>query len=270
MSMHVWVVVGDLQNPVFLGHMCPMPKKPKSKSPLQIVREGAGCSQPEFARRLGVTASHIKKLESRKRFLTQEVASRIFVETGVMFVLSDRDDPIGYTGADHIKWKEATTVCSRGAKIAAKKVSNLVELMFAAAARPGANATFQIFNALNQAIENIKDEFELDKHIDAELRDRYSTETKLYTVRELRDNNLLAGMVGFEDKPEYKDDDKIPLTKPIKWFPSKEIFNVMWQHRNFTAQLRQTPEVSWTPEDRAKLEHINQQMEAAISQNVPL
>src|SRR5208337_1585909 len=78
-------------------------------------------------------------------------------------------------------------------------------------------------NAMIQALEPVKNEFHLEKHVDAELRDRHSTETKLYTVRELRNNDLLAKMVNFKDNPNLKDDEKLPLTKTTGWLPVKEI-----------------------------------------------
>ncbi len=162
-----------------------MPKKPQKKSNLTIVREGLGVSQAEFARRLGVSASMIKKVELGKRPMTQDLSSRIFAESGVMFVDQAPYEPIIYTKETHSAWVEEVQFNQKSAAVATRVVLKLVELMLSAASRPGVQKSYQVFNALIQSVEKVKNDFRMEKHIDAELRDRQSTETNRYIVREL-------------------------------------------------------------------------------------
>jgi len=216
-----------------------MPKKLKQKSDLTIVREGLGLSQAEFARRLGVSASIIKKVEEGKRTMSQDLTARIFAETGVLFVIDKKlmPEPITYSKEQHAAWVNETQFNQKSAAVAARVVLKLVELMLIAAARPGVQKSYQVFNALVQSLEKVKTEFHLDKHIEAELHDRNATETRRYTVRELRSNDLLAKMVEFKDDPKLKDDDTLPLTKTTGWLPAKEVFNIWWQHREFLKEI---------------------------------
>lgn len=239
-----------------------VPKKPKKNSPLTVVREGMGLSQPEFARRLGISASMVKKLEEGKRPISQDLVARIFAETGVFFSNAELPDgDFSYTKEDHANWTKETQFNDRAAVVASRLVLKLVELMLIAAARPGARKSYQVWNAIIQSLEGLKREFKLEKHIEAELRERNSTETKLYTVRELRDNDLLASMVNFKDSPDFKDDDKLPLSKTTGWFPVKEAFNIAWCHRQLLKEFLQTPETELTEEAKAKFEAAAAQIE---------
>lgn len=152
-----------------------MPKKPKQKSQLTIVRDGLDLSQAEFARRLGVSASIIKKIEEGKRTISQDLSTRIFAETGVMFVNAEQamDEPFSYTKDDQAEWLKETQFNPKAASVASEIVHKLIDLMLFSAARPGVHKSYQVFNALVQAVERIKDEFHLEKHIEAELRDTY-------------------------------------------------------------------------------------------------
>lgn len=246
-----------------------MPKKPQKKSNLTIVRNGLALSQADFARRLGVSASIIKKVEEGRRTMSQELASRIFAETGVLF--SNRqipDERFSYTKADHAKWLEETQFDQRGAKAATGVVLKLVELMLVSAARPGVQKSSQVFHALIQAVERVKDELRLEKHIDAELRDRHSTETKHYTVRELRDNDLLAKSVSFKDDPKLKAGDILTLTKATGWLPTKELFNVWWQHRELVGEILKVDGDKLSDETRAKLEQLGETLEKTMDKEI--
>jgi DNA-binding XRE family transcriptional regulator len=246
-----------------------MPKKSKRESDLTIVRKGLDLSQAEFARRLGVSASIIKKLEEGKRTISQDLTSRIFAETGVLFVNAHLpDEPFSYTKEDHAQWLKDTQLDQKGAKVATGVVMKLVELMLVAAARPGVQKSSQVFHAIIQAIEKVKTELHLEKHIDAELRDRHSTETKQYSVRELRDNDLLAKSVGFKDDPKLKDDEILTLTKATGWLPAKEFFNVWWQHRELVGEILKSDGDELPDETRAKLEQLGETLEKAMDKEV--
>ena len=83
-----------------------MPKKRNTKNNLTRIREGLGLSQPDFAKRFGVSASIIKKLEAGKRTLSQDLSARIFAETGVMLFPAPEEEPLEYTKEDHAAWKK--------------------------------------------------------------------------------------------------------------------------------------------------------------------
>jgi len=254
-------VADGLAQTRFFGTHVSVPKKPPKESNLAIVRKGLGLSQSDFARRLGVSASMIKKLEEGKRTMSQDLQGRIYAETGVLFVHDHNpDEPFTYTKEAHAEWSREIQFNEQSAVTAARVLSKLVELMLVAGARRGVQKSYQVFNAILQCLDRTKNEFQLEKHIEAELRDRHSTETKYYTVRELRDNDLLATMAGFKDDPNLKDDDTQLLTKTTGWLPSKELFNIWWQHRIFLREVLETQGSALNDEARAKLESMVEQM----------
>jgi transcriptional regulator with XRE-family HTH domain len=241
-----------------------MPKKRKTKSNLQIVREGIGDSQSEFARRLGVSASIIKKVEAGKRDMSDDLISRVFAETGVMFVREPLPAPISYSKEDFHEWKKELPFTAKVAGPATAQIAKWVEIMLSAAGRPGIHKGYPVFNSLVLALHRIADEFRLQKHIDAELRDRSSAETRLYTVRELRDNDLLANQLGFKDAPKLKDDDTVPLKRSFGWLPGREVFNVMWQHRELFDNLPDDLKTELSEEQQARVEEVRRKLDAEI------
>lgn len=247
-----------------------MPKKPRKEGALTIIRKGLGLSQSEFGRQLGVSASMIKKLEEGKRALSQDVQARVYAETGVMLVNGGvLDETFTYSKKEHTEWLAETQLNQQTAQYMTRMLARLIELMLTSASRPGVQKSFQVFNALLQALENTKNEFHLEKNIEAELRERQATETKRYKVRDLRGNDLLAKMVGFKDDPKLKDDDTLPLEKTVGWFPAKELFNVVWQHREFLKELLATSEETLTDETKSqlgsRLEAIENQVDSEMS-----
>jgi transcriptional regulator with XRE-family HTH domain len=246
-----------------------MPKKPKKKSDLTIVREGLDLSQSEFARRLGVSASIIKKVEEGKRAMSQDLITRVFAETGVLFANTTTPaPPITYTQEDQNAWVKETQFNQKSAAAAARVILKLIDLMLISAARPGVQKSYQVFNALIQSVEQVKREFHLEKHIEAELRERHSTETKVYKVAELRANDLLAKMVEFKDDPNLKDDETVTMTKSTGWLPAKEMFNIWWQHRELLTEILKTQEGELTAEATAKLEDAAAKIESALEREL--
>ena len=82
---------------VFGAHVSHAEEKPKFKNNLTRVREGLGLSQPDFARKLGVSASIIKKVEAGKRTLSQDLSAAIFAETGRLLISAPEETPLEYT-----------------------------------------------------------------------------------------------------------------------------------------------------------------------------
>ena len=83
-----------------------MPKKPEKKRHLTQLREALDLNQAEFARRLGVSASMIKKVEEGTRPGSEDLKARIYAETGLMFFNRDEvanlpDKPFAYSKAQH-------------------------------------------------------------------------------------------------------------------------------------------------------------------------
>jgi transcriptional regulator with XRE-family HTH domain len=247
-----------------------MPKRPNFKNNLTRLREGMDLSQPEFARLVGVSASIIKKLERGTRTLTPDLSARIFAETGIMLIPAPEETPIEYSKEQHEDWKKDVEFDAKSVEAAARVVMKLVRLMLAASIRPGVKKSYVVFNALIQAIEVVKKDFKMEKHIDAELRDRQSTQTKLYSVRELRQNDLLAKQVEFKDDPSLKDDQEIPLSKPVGWLPTKDFFNIGWEHQEFLNELASLKEdEELTEAQKAKLEQIKKQGDAEVDRFLP-
>ncbi|HEY3862503.1 MAG TPA: helix-turn-helix transcriptional regulator [Verrucomicrobiae bacterium] len=246
-----------------------MPKKRDFKNNVTRVREGLGLSQPEFARRLGVSASIIKKVEAGKRTISHDLSALIFAETGVMLISAPSEEPLQYTAEDHTAWKKEVLFDPKSIKAGERIIMKLVELMLAASARPGVEKSYVVFHALIQAIERVKNDFRMEKHIEAELRDRQSTETKYYAVRDLRQNPFLAKQVGFKDDPKLKDDEQLLLTKTVGWLRVNEIFSIAHQHQILMNELFGLTSDEPTEMQQARLAEWEKQKDKAIDAFLP-
>ena len=119
-------------------------------------------------------------------------------------------------------------------------------------------------------MEKIKDEYRLEKNIDALLRERLTaTQRKYYTVKELRGNDLLAKQVGFKDDPKLKDKEQILGEKTVGWLPAKDCFNVAWQNRGLFDQLVASEDDEMTAEQKARLETMKAAMDSEIDAFMP-
>ena len=245
-------------------------KERKIESNLSRLIKGMGLSLGEFAREIGVSASAIKKAAEGKRDMSQELRVKIFAETGVLFDKNAPNEILVYSKEDHRMHKEETTFNEKGAAIASGLVAKQIELLMLAASRPTVRKTLPIFTALNIALAKIKNEYHLEKHIDALLRERNATQTQLYTVKELRDNDVLSKQVGFKDDPKLKDEDKIPLAKTIGWLPAKDCFNIVWQNREFMKALLNSDSESLTDEQKNQLAAMEAQMDKEIDAFLPV
>lgn len=258
----------DLRNRQSFGHLCPMPKKRTGlPHPLEVIRKGIGISQADFARKIGLSASMIKKIEGGIRNLPQDVMCRIYFETGVWIVPGIENEPCTYTREVYEAWKKTLPYNEQIARALAHQIGKWVEMMMIAAARPGIDKGFQLYHAVMQDIFKISREFQMEKHIEASLRDRNATETKTYTVRELRANSLLAQMVEFKDDPKYNDDEVLALTKSVGWMPVKEVFNIAWNHHVTLQELLNSPSASLTLEQEAAIKEMDNQFGAEIKRS---
>jgi transcriptional regulator with XRE-family HTH domain len=253
---------------VFWTHVS-MPKKRSFKNNLTRLREGTGLSVADFARRIGVSASIIKKVEAGTRDMSQDLSSRIFAETGVMLISTAEEKPLEYSKAQHDEWKKEIQFDRKSVPAATRVIMKLVEVMLAASVRPGVQKSYPVFNALIQVIENVKNEFRMEQHIEAELRDRLSTEQHFYKVRELRENDLLAKQVGFTDDPKLDDNQEIRLSKPSGWLPAKDFFNIQWKHREFLQELENVSDENLTEAQKAKIGEIEKERDVVIDRFLP-
>ena len=145
------------------------------KNNLTRVREGIGLSQLEFARRLGVSVSIIKKVEAGERPTNSDLVTRVFAETGVLLASSSEEAPIEYTKAKHAAWKRQVRLDQQSVREAGRVIMRHVKLVMAASARPGVEKFSAVFHGLVQAVERVKREFKLEEPIEAELRQRQKT-----------------------------------------------------------------------------------------------
>ena len=144
--------------------MYPMPKKRKFETDLSRLIKGIGLSLADFAKEIGVSGSTIKSVIKGTRPMTQELKSRVFAETGVLFLEVAKEDaskcePLVYTKQMHQEFKKESVFNEKAAKIAAGLVAKQVELLMLAASRPTVGKSLPIFTALQLAMEKIKDEY---------------------------------------------------------------------------------------------------------------
>ncbi len=251
-----------------------MSKKRKVENNLGRLIKALDMTLSEFARTIGVSASAIKKVVEGKRSISDDLRSRIFAETGYFFFSALQETPMEFSKQEVVEYMRQVQMSENQARFAACNVlGKSIELMMVAAARPGVGKSFAVFTALNLAIEKVKTEFHMDNHIDAVLRERNSTETKLYTVRELRENKLLSEQTGFKDDPALKDEAKIPLTRTVGWLPVKDATNIMWQQRELICQLLKNPDGEISEEAKARMEEmatqLDKQMDEVVSAAYP-
>ena len=246
-----------------------MSKKRKMENNVGRLIKALDMTLTEFARKIGVSASSIKKVVEGTRGISNDLRSRIFAETGVMFFSATEEVPMEFNREEILEGMKGVQMSENQARYAANSIiRKSIELMMVAAARPGVGKSFAVFTALTQAIEKVKNEFQMEKHIDALLRERSSTETKLYTVRELRGNNLLAEQTGFKDDPALNDEQKIPLTRTVGWMPAKDAFNIMWQQRELVCELLKNPNGELSAEAKTRMEEMTAQIEKQMDEIV--
>ncbi len=246
-----------------------MPKKPAKKSHLTIVRDALGLSQGEFADRLGESTSTIKKVEEGTRPGSTHLKARIYSETGLVFFNKDEpghrpNDSFAYTKAQHEAWMKEVQFNEHEARAAARVILKQIELMLIAAARPSVNKSFQVFTELLMAVDMVKDQFHMDKHLEAEMRDRHMTETRRFTVRELRADAALAKLWNFQDAAKRRPDETVLLEKSRGWFPAKEIGYILSQHRDLNAEILAAQDGQLSDDAKAKLESSSQRIEKDI------
>lgn len=252
-----------------------MPKKPEKKRHLTQLREALGLSQSQFAERLGVSASMIKKVEEGTRPGSDDLKARIYAETGRMFFNKDEpgyspDGHVDYTKAEHEAWLKEVQFDTRTAAAAARLVLRQVELMLIAAARPDVQKSYQAFNGLLVAIERVKAEFRLARHIEAELRDRRSTGTRSFKVRDLRADEELAKLWSFHNNPKLKDDDIVTLEKPVGSFPVNEIGGIWSRHREMISEILNVKAGELPDEAKARLAAVNQTIDKEIEREMAI
>lgn len=247
-----------------------MPGKSEPRHPLRELRQAIGLTQGEFARLIGVGTSTVKRIESRTLKMSQELAARMFLATGFMVTetpggkqtMTWNGEP--YTKESFELWKAELATNTAVASALTAQLVNWIEILLLASARPGAGKTVQVFHALLQSLHRITDEFQMQKHIDALLSERHSTETQLYRVGDLRKNSLLASMVQFQDDPTLTDQDEIPLTKPVGWLQHRELFAVLWTHQELLRHWIDSTQngLDVTPDLAENLQRVEKDLEA--------
>jgi hypothetical protein len=85
----------------------------------------------------------------------------------------------------------------------------------------------------------------------------------------LRQDPILAKRVGFKDDPGLKEEEQIPLAKPVGWLPTREILDVVWQHRKFILEMLKSQTEELTDEQKARLEEIEKEQAAVINKFLP-
>ena len=90
--------------------------------------------------------------------------------------------------------------------------------------------------------------------------------TPIYTVRQLRDNGVLGQQTGFKDDPALKDDQKIALIRTVGWLPTKDFFNIWWQHREPVCEILNNQDGEMSQEQKAIFEEMADQVQKQMDQ----
>jgi transcriptional regulator with XRE-family HTH domain len=154
-----------------------MAMKPKRGHPIrELRREIGGIMQRDFARRIGISADYLKRIELGSRNLTPAIARRIQHEAGVdsrsllkgklRSVFAARSNAPGYTAADYKSWRKEiySEQDDRNDRTARARALNLVpwiEILLRAAAQPQKRRLWQVWERLVQALDECREEFNL-------------------------------------------------------------------------------------------------------------
>lgn len=193
-----------------------MPRKPKTITPLRVLREATGMSQRRFAALVGMGLQNYSKVE-RGSPLTREKALQISVVTGAMpdSLRSPSKLPAVfgtdrlYTTQDYAAFKSGKSAMRpsysppRGER--EKHLAGWIEILLEAADKRG--MAEQVFAEICDGLTRIRREFGLERETDAVLKSRAQNRILSLPVGVLRGNQTLARLFKFKPRPNEYDDD---------------------------------------------------------------
>jgi DNA-binding XRE family transcriptional regulator len=161
-----------------------MARPPSNYHPLQEIRRILGLSQKDFAKTISVAPVTLKKIESRKLELSDEVASRIFAETEVpLFRAEDdylerlgKDIPLTTWDGRPLSREQYGKTKEQAALVPLERIDRAVEslafhiqILLEAACELTHPKPHLVFGALQVALNRIKGEFGLGGQVSAIL-----------------------------------------------------------------------------------------------------
>lgn len=210
-----------------------MRKTSKRNLTLPKLREVLGVTQSEFAALVGISLDTIKSIESGRQRLSDKLAHRIVLVTGVHalslldnsgVLLNSQEDR--YTRQDYDFWRETINPSSESvARQKFKEIKDWIEVVFLAAAKPRnklKNRLPSVYTSLVNWLDETRTTFKLAGEIDEILRRREPIQKVRYNVGDLRKYPQLAAAWEFEDSKKLRADEIITFDQKLRldWNPT--------------------------------------------------
>jgi transcriptional regulator with XRE-family HTH domain len=211
-----------------------MPRKPKTRTAVRLVREATGMTMKEFAAFLGLNLNTYQSLELGRLELGPERAYEIRRATGAKVfnpratvVLDHENRP--YTKKSFDKWhgpKSKRPDANATGQQRTQQLAGWIEVLMEAAERSG--NLDAVFLRIAERVTAIREEFGLETETTKLLKARpmfttYGGKGSGLTYGYLRDNPEVAKALGFKDDKAALRDDEIerPLEQKVivPWSP---------------------------------------------------
>lgn len=209
----------------FLHTWYVMPRKPRFIHPVRQVRTCLGLSQPAFAKLIGCSAVAVQRIENGSLPLSRKLAISILEATGAdpVSLLAGHDakalDTMGdeYTKDSYEISKIIPPYNQKEMLSLFIKIFHQIQLLFLASNRGGRFKVYAINSALQKALMNLADNFDLTNSIKTILIENRDFDRRKYRVSDLRKFSEYAHILRYKDDKRYKPDKLIEFVLPRGW-----------------------------------------------------
>jgi hypothetical protein len=182
-------------------------------------------SQPAFAKTIGCSSITVQRIENRSLKLSRKLANKIMDATGAdpaSLISGKQAGALNVLGGqydkDSIKFYRSVLPCDeKESNYLMQKAFQSFQLLFIAAHRGGKYKTHAVNSALQNALLNLADDFDLTKSIHQFLVEQGMTDNRTYRVRDLRKFPEYARIIGYKDNKRFKADKLIKFVLPRGW-----------------------------------------------------
>jgi transcriptional regulator with XRE-family HTH domain len=202
-----------------------MPRKPRFIHPVRQVRTCLGHSQPYFAKLVGCSAAAIQRIENGTLQLSQKLAISILEATGadpVSLLAGPDAKALDVSGGEYTKdaytiYKSLLPCDQKEIQILFIKIFHQIQLLFLASNRGGRFKTYVLNSALQRALMNLAEDFELTQTIHRILLESGHSEKRIYRVSDLRKFSEYANILGYKDDKRYSPHKLVNFVLPRGW-----------------------------------------------------
>ena len=122
-----------------------------------------------------------------------------------------------YTNRAYSSYRHRLPCDEKELQILLISIFHQLQLLYCASNRGGKFKTYVINSALQRALLNLAEDFDLTKSIHTLLLEQGQFDKRHYRVSDLRRFSEYARILGFKDNKRYKPDKLIPFNRPRGW-----------------------------------------------------